>query len=100
MDGNDEEAITNNKFNIGRSKSPGKGSRKMEGYYETIEGRGGGIVGSAAGTFSLVCFPNLVCFFKPRMLSRHSDALLNFAGSFCPCFWFPRRKWPALAVGF
>ena len=43
--------ITNNKFDMGRGKSPGKGSRKMEGYFETIESRGGGIVGSAAELF-------------------------------------------------
>ena len=33
-------------------KSPSKGSQKMEGYFETIEGRGGGIVGSADRLFS------------------------------------------------
>ena len=36
---------------MGGGKSPGKGSRKMEGYFETIGGRGDGIVGSAAGFF-------------------------------------------------
>ena len=36
---------------MGRGKSPGKESRKREGYFETIEGRGGGVVGSTAGLF-------------------------------------------------
>ena len=51
MDSNDEEATPNNKFDMGGGKSPGKGSRKMEGYFEMIGGRSDGIVGSAAGFF-------------------------------------------------
>ena len=36
---------------MGRGESPGKGSQKMAGYFETIEGRSGGIMGSADGLF-------------------------------------------------
>ena len=57
MDRNDEEATTNNKFDMGGSKSPGKGSRKMEGYFETIGGRGDGICGVCCRVFFLVFSP-------------------------------------------
>ena len=97
MDWNDEEATTSNKFDMGKSKSRGKGSRKMKGYFETIVAGVMALWGLLQGFFSLVfsvvvqkSFSHYFCLFFYTFFLFFCSVSLDFSSVLFKCMvWAP-----------